>query len=61
MTPSSPAKPAAAWQRAIRDCPDLIHLAPPVVHPESRLSDVVTTFSSDLGAGVVFVTDSEDR
>jgi CBS domain-containing protein len=61
--PSSPAPPGApgAWQRAIQDCPNLVHLAPLAVRPESRLGEIVTALSSDLAAGVVFVTDADDR
>lgn len=59
MNTSVPAR-TAAWQRHIRDCPELIHLAPPAVLPDSRLPDIVEALSSDPASRGVFVADAED-
>jgi len=52
---------AALWQRRLRQCAGLVHLAPPVAHPESSLADIVGALATDPQSGGVFVTDAEDR
>ncbi|HUX85844.1 MAG TPA: CBS domain-containing protein [Chloroflexota bacterium] len=51
----------SVWKRPVRDFPDLIHLAPPVTHPDDSLKQVVMTFAGNPGARSVFVTDAGDR
>ena len=58
---SAPSPRAEPWERPIRDFPGLVHLAPPVTHPDDPLTAVVETFSRDRGAGAVFVVDADDR
>ncbi|MDE3074692.1 MAG: CBS domain-containing protein [Chloroflexota bacterium] len=58
---SSPAQPVNLLDKPVRDCPDLVHLAPPLVQPESTLNDIVAALSSDPSARVVFVGDAQDR
>lgn len=59
--PATPAPPAHLLQRPIHDCPNLVHLAPPLVRPDSKLDEIVAALSSDPGARVVFVGDAGDR
>jgi CBS domain-containing protein len=49
------------WDRPIEEFPGLVHLAPPVNHPDDPLTAVIEAFSKDRGAGAIFVVDSEDR
>jgi CBS domain-containing protein len=49
------------WQRPVSEFGGLVHLAPPVNHPEDPLTAVVEAFSRDRGAGAIFVVDVEDR
>jgi CBS domain-containing protein len=49
------------WTRTLREFPGLVHLAPPVSHPQDALSAVIETFSRDHGAGAVFVVDADDH
>ena len=58
---ASPTAPAGLLDKPIRDCPNLLHLAPPLVLADSALGDIVTALSADPGARVVFVGDAEDR
>ncbi len=39
----------------------LVHLAPPVSHPDDPLTAIVETFSRDPGAGAIFVVDGDDH
>ena len=39
----------------------LVHLAPPVNHPEDPLTVVVEAFSRDPGAGAIFIVDGDDH
>ena len=39
----------------------LVHLAPPVNHPEHPLTVVVEAFSRDPGAGAIFIVDGDDH
>jgi CBS-domain-containing membrane protein len=50
-----------AWARPLSEFPGLVHLAPPVNHPEDTLTAVIETFSRDHGAGAVFVVDADDH
>jgi CBS-domain-containing membrane protein len=52
---------AAPWSRPLREFPGLVHLAPPLNHPEDSLGAVIETFSRDHGAGAVFVVDADDH
>jgi CBS-domain-containing membrane protein len=45
----------------VSDFGGLLHLAPPVNHPEDQLTVIVEAFSRDPGAGAIFVVDAEDR
>jgi CBS domain-containing protein len=49
------------WDRPLREFPGLVHLAPPVSHPDDSLTRVVETFARDSGAGGVFVVDADER
>jgi CBS domain len=49
------------WQRPVSEFGGLVHLAPPVNHPEDALTAVVEAFSRDRGAGAIFVVDGDDR
>lgn len=67
MTPQSNAPQAAPtaledpWSRPIREFPGLVHLAPPVVHPEDAVRAVVEALARDLNASAIFVVDHDDR
>jgi CBS-domain-containing membrane protein len=45
----------------VRDFPGLVHLAPPINHPEDPLTAVIESFSRDRGASAIFVVDAEDH
>jgi CBS-domain-containing membrane protein len=49
------------WKRPVSEFGGLVHLAPPVNHPEDPLTVVVEAFSRDPGAGAIFVVDDEDH
>jgi CBS domain-containing protein len=49
------------WRRPVREFPGLVHLAPPVNHPDDSLTDVIDAFSRDQGAGAIFIVDAEDK
>lgn len=59
--PQSASGNRSLWKRPVRDFPDLIHLAPPVIHPDESLKHVIMTFAGNPGARTVFVTDANDR
>jgi CBS-domain-containing membrane protein len=65
MSTTSSSRPGpqseTAWTRPLRDFSGLVHLAPPLNHPEDALTAVIETFSRDHGAGAVFVVDAEDH
>src|SRR5579883_2703493 len=58
---ASPTAPTGLLDRPVRDCPNLLHLGPPLVREDSSLDEIVTALSADPGARVVFVGDAEDR
>jgi len=67
MNPDLPPSSTAArhqgepWDRPVREFSGLIHLAPPVNHPDDSMLDVIEAFSRDRGAGEIFVIDDDDR
>ncbi|HEX8966628.1 MAG TPA: CBS domain-containing protein [Chloroflexota bacterium] len=54
-------EPREPWRRPISEFLGLVHLAPPVNHPQDALAVVVEAFSRDPGAGAIFVVDTDDR
>jgi CBS-domain-containing membrane protein len=65
---STPASSSAAsqharepWHRPVRDFPGLVHLAPPINHPDDPLQAVIESFSRDPGANAIFIVDAEDH
>src|SRR5260370_5821279 len=65
-TPASSAATAGReasdpWTRPVSEFAGLVHLAPPVNHPEDQLNLTVEAFSRDPGAGAIFVVDGDDR
>jgi CBS domain len=62
--PKSTPEPSSAsdpWHRPVSEFGGLVHLAPPVNHPQDPLTAIVEAFSRDPGAGAIFVVDSDDR
>src|SRR4051794_3133737 len=49
------------WHRPVRDFPGLVHLAPPITHPDDSLTTVIDAFSRDQGAGALFIVDEDDK
>ena len=49
------------WDQPVRDFPGLVHLAPPINHPEDPLTAVIESFSRDRGASAIYVVDADDR
>jgi CBS domain-containing protein len=49
------------WHRQVRAFPGLVHLAPPINHPEDPLPQVIDAFARDQGAGAIFVVDHADK
>lgn len=60
-SPAAAHEPTGLWDRPVRDFPGLVHLAPPINHPDDPLVAVIESFSRDPGAGTIFVVDAEDR
>jgi CBS-domain-containing membrane protein len=54
-------EPREPWARPVRDFPGLVHLAPPINHPEDPLTAVIESFSRDRGASAIFVVDADDH
>src|SRR5256885_14253472 len=52
---------SSPWQGPVSKFGGLVHLAPPVNHPEDPLTVVVEAFSRDPGAGAVFIVDGDDH
>ena len=57
---ASPA-PSEPWARPIRDFPGLVHLAPPINHPDDPLTAVIESFARDRGASAIFIVDDADH
>ena len=49
------------WDHPVRDFPGLVHLAPPINHPDDPLTAVIESFSRDRGASAIFVVDADDH
>ena len=49
------------WDRPLVDFPNLLHLAPPICHPDDSVEAVIAVFSADPGARSVFVVDTGDH
>jgi CBS-domain-containing membrane protein len=47
------------WDRPVRDFPGLVHLAPPINHPDDSLTAVIESCSRDPGAGAIFVVEAD--
>jgi CBS-domain-containing membrane protein len=60
-SPAASPEPREPWARPVRDFPGLVHLAPPINHPEDPLTAVIESFSRDRGASAIFVVDADDH
>jgi CBS-domain-containing membrane protein len=60
-SPTAPHGPPEPWGRPVREFPGLVHLAPPINHPDDPLTAVIESFSRDRGASAIFVVDDEDH
>jgi CBS domain-containing protein len=49
------------WQQPVGAFPGLVHLAPPVAHPDDEVHVVIEALSHDPGASAIFVVDAEDK
>jgi CBS-domain-containing membrane protein len=54
-------EPGEPWGRPVRDFPGLVHLAPPINHPDDPLTAVIESFARDRGASAIFIVDAEDH
>jgi len=60
-SPTASHQPREPWDRPVRDFPGLVHLAPPINHPDDPLTAVIESFSRDRGASAIFVVDADDH
>src|SRR5438105_8751141 len=60
-SPSASRQPVEPWESPVRDYPGLVHLAPPINHPDDPLTAVIESFSRDRGASAIFVVDADDH
>lgn len=58
---SAGTKAMEPWSQPVREFPGLVHLAPPVTHPEDSLAALIEAFSRDRGAGAIFIVDHDDK
>src|SRR4030081_3452692 len=60
-SPTASQQPGEPWDRPVRDFPGLVHLAPPINHPDDPLTAVIESFSRDRGASAIFIVDADDH